>query len=298
MAQQPTRRRSTQPATIVSLGFLRRYVFVASHDMLWDLTARQFIRSRAAFNQHRNEFPADCEHSLDVLFRGPDAVRKVDAVTYRPGANVVVEEHGAQKLNLWAPTALDPVPGDVAPFLDLAAHVLDGDEVATNFVLDYFAHLVQHPGIKIASAILIIGKPGIGKSLIGRVLTELVGVHNAVRVGPREFAANFNEWIEANRAANFTRSSRLLAGRCSLSSGTGVSKRILATLPAKVSYHFMRSSGAGYWTLAMMSGLAGFTLTCEVSKMIAAPFPFAPYPRHIESLPSVSPGSCLDMQKM
>ena len=84
----------------------------------------------------------------------------------------------------------------MSPFLEHLNYILDGDTTAIGYILNWFAHLVQKPWIKIKSAPLIIGEQGIGKSMIGDMICAIVGLRNTTAVEESDLRSPFNEWID------------------------------------------------------------------------------------------------------
>ena len=79
-------------------------------------------------------------------------VDRVDKITFLPGSSEIVTEDGAKCLNVWTPPDIVPKAGDASPFLNHIDYILDSDPAAISYLLDYLAHLVQKPWIKIKSA--------------------------------------------------------------------------------------------------------------------------------------------------
>ncbi|WP_412546235.1 primase-helicase family protein [Maricaulis sp. MIT060901] len=116
---------------------------------------------------------------------------KVERLVYRPGDPPgIFNLEGNNVLNVWRDTGVDAVPGE---FGMIAKHLenLVPDVAEREHVLDYLAHLVQHPAVKIKHVLLIIGGQGIGKSAIGRLVSRLVGNENTLMVGPSEAEDRF-----------------------------------------------------------------------------------------------------------
>lgn len=176
-------------------GFTRDYVYIAHADKMYNLRSGQYVRISAVERLYQGQVGGRDE-IREGLLEGPYAVEKVHAVTFRPGAERFVVEGHCRHLNLWRPTELQPIEGDVAPFLQHIVYIFDGDEEAINYVLNYLAHLVQRPGQKIPAAILLTGRQGTGKSLIARIVRKMVGEHNSNMLSPIDLMSQFNSFIE------------------------------------------------------------------------------------------------------
>ncbi|MBU1222304.1 MAG: hypothetical protein KKA22_03995 [Gammaproteobacteria bacterium] len=61
-------------------------------------------------------------------------------------------------------------------------------------LLDYFAHTVQHPEVKINFGLVLIGESGIGKDMMLTPVKRAVGEHNTQDVTPKEITSQFTGW--------------------------------------------------------------------------------------------------------
>lgn len=195
--------KSALPATTsVVTELCQRYVFVKAVNALWDRQIRTLVTIDAVRHAHWSEMPSDEDGNAidprDILLKGKfgQPVDKADVIGFMPGTSEIFIDSGAVTLNMWTAPDLIPQPGSVQPFLDHIWYVLDGDRQSQDFVLDYLAHLIQRPDVKIKSAILIIGKPGIGKSLIGEMIATLIGRQNTTAVEDADLRSAFNEWMD------------------------------------------------------------------------------------------------------
>ena len=73
-------------------------------------------------------------------------------------------------------TPADCFEGPVGPFVN---HIGDiwckGDDTVTKFVLDWMAHLLQRPGVKMVTTPVLVGPQGAGKGVIVHLLGALLG---------------------------------------------------------------------------------------------------------------------------
>ncbi|HLO75471.1 MAG TPA: DUF5906 domain-containing protein [Magnetospirillum sp.] len=97
-------------------------------------------------------------------------------------------------LNLWRPSELKPVEGDVSLF-QRHMELLIPDEGERNHVLDWAAFEVKHPGTKIRHGILIQGAQRTGKTTLGKILARCIGRRNTVNVANSVLSGKFNGWI-------------------------------------------------------------------------------------------------------
>jgi hypothetical protein len=117
---------------------------------------------------------------------------EVAKLTYQPGAARFVQ---GSLFNLWPGWGVDPVAGDVSPFLRLVEHLFTGAEPeALEWFLRWCAYPLQYPGTKLFSSVVIHGiRHGTGKSLIGYTLGRIYG-KNFTEISQVDLHNNFNEW--------------------------------------------------------------------------------------------------------
>lgn len=180
-----------------------QYVFVKAVNQFWDRNARGLMALEAVRNHHWSEMPEDADglriSPLMVLLQDKDGCDKADSITFHPGQPELIKEGSTTLLNNWTPPTCPRTPGDATPFERHVAMICDGNEIATAHVLDFMAHLVQRPAVKIRSTLLIIGMPGIGKSIITDTLTIILGEKNVAAVEESQLRSSFNEWMDGTQ---------------------------------------------------------------------------------------------------
>lgn len=182
----------------------RRYVFVKQLNAFWDRNARTVCELKGVSNMHIADMPVDDESGkpmdpLDIMLAGMIGgmtCDKVDAIGFVPGEEELFQDGGCSILNVWTKPDIVPIEGDVSIFLDHVEYILDGEATIIKHVLDFLAHLVQKPAEKIKSTILIIGEPGVGKSIIGEMMIRLLGEKNVTAIEDSDLRSSFNEWMD------------------------------------------------------------------------------------------------------
>ena len=102
---------------------------------------------------------------------------------------------GARKgyYNLWQGFAVEPRPGDCGKFL---AHIRDniaqGNTFLYNWIVGFFAQIVQQPDVKLGTALALRGEPGVGKTKVGEVFGSLLKPHYKLVADPRFVTGQFN----------------------------------------------------------------------------------------------------------
>lgn len=183
----------------------RRYVFIKAVNGFWDRAVGTFVSVDGLRNYHVGDMPMAEDgqrvNPIVYLLHEEKGCDKVDEVTFDPGRDEILVDRGVRRLNCWRPTETPMREGDASPWERHIVNVCDGNERATEHLMDYLAHMVQRPGIKIRSTILLIGKPGAGKSMIGDTMTLILGEHNVATVEQSQLRSQFNSWMHAKQAA-------------------------------------------------------------------------------------------------
>ena len=115
--------------------------------------------------------------------------RQHRALVLRPGQPEVTAEG---ELNTWQGYVIEPVPGDVGPFLRLYKRLLGIEQ----FPLLWIAHLVQHPGIKMFVALVIWSRAqGVGKNLLFEAVAALFNRRHWKLIDQGDVDDTFSGWI-------------------------------------------------------------------------------------------------------
>lgn len=95
--------------------------------------------------------------------------------------------------NLWRGFEVEPAPGDWSL---LNHHILEnvchGDDALHVWVLSWFAHMFQKPRERIATSLVLRGKQGSGKTIIGQHFGRLIAAHYFLVDDPRYIVGQFN----------------------------------------------------------------------------------------------------------
>jgi energy-coupling factor transporter ATP-binding protein EcfA2 len=116
-------------------------------------------------------------------------VRKVD---YLAGDDRLVVDGVA---NQWVRDGVLPAEGDCSVILDFLKYLIP-IEREREYILDYLAHMVQKPSVKIAHGLMLTGLQGNGKSTFARILKRMLG-RNARTVNGAELHGRFkNRFVD------------------------------------------------------------------------------------------------------
>jgi len=126
-------------------------------------------------------------------------LKVIEGLDFMPGMEEITQDDdGFIVLNLWQPPPWQLIDGAAEPslFLEHLAYLFDGDQGATDHVLDWIAHLVRRPAERIDHALLITSEQkGIGKSTLGQIVKRLTGEKNARTAAPKDLKSQFDGWL-------------------------------------------------------------------------------------------------------
>lgn len=177
-------------------GLVRRLVF--------NSLTLQFFDPITGLRLDRIQIDSHFRHSMGPRFAerllSDPHLRKGLGFTYRPGVNEVIvhDRHDQALINIWRGGGIAPVAGDASPLERHLRYLCSSDE-EFEYLRDWLAYLVQHPGQKIMCAVVLVGRQGTGKTGLTQLLTAMLGQRNVTVVSTTEVRSGFNEWLEAKQ---------------------------------------------------------------------------------------------------
>jgi hypothetical protein len=109
---------------------------------------------------------------------------------------VTFDPSGQQKkgvYNLWQGFPTEPIEGDSSAITNfLWQDICDKDADGFQYLMTFFAHLIQFPGDKPGVALVLKGLKGVGKDTTILLLRKLVGTHFAYATSTENILSNFN----------------------------------------------------------------------------------------------------------
>jgi Family of unknown function (DUF5906) len=135
-----------------------------------------------------------------------DRHKPVEQMTWAPGQPMIIrdrllrdggliEKAGVSCFNLYKPpTVKSGDPARVGPWLDHARNVYGSD---ADHIVQWLAHRVQRPHIKINHGLVLGGDQGIGKDTLLEPAKHAVGPWNFVEVTPRHLLGRFNGFAKS-----------------------------------------------------------------------------------------------------
>ena len=169
---------------------------------VWITSMERFVRvtdgTMFTVNQFRSQFLhlVPGSNLLKSVWENRSPIKKFESAVYLPGEDDVV----GSSFNLWRKSELKPEAGDVEPFLQHLENLFP-DEDERSLVLDYLHFIACRPGIKLNFALVIYGMPGIGKSILGKLLCKLLGPHNVCFPSNDEVNSRWTLWQQGKSLA-------------------------------------------------------------------------------------------------
>ncbi len=160
------------------------------------MTRRNFASSFA----HKTVRIDDKKILLPELLWGLGAAIRVQGLTFDPEGEQIVNTPEGDKMNQWAGFAIEPAASpvkkaDVKPFLHYLYNVVcDGNDSHYGWVLSWVADIFKEPAKKCGTALVLVGLPGAGKSILGhQILGRIIGdAHYASTNSVDNVTKNFN----------------------------------------------------------------------------------------------------------
>lgn len=123
---------------------------------------------------------------------------EVEGMSYAPGKPSITVEDGKRTLNTWRGWGIQPVAGHVDRWLQLLALNLKSDDLQ-EWILNWMAYPLQHPGQKLNSLLLMFGPQGTGKDVFLRPLHAIYGTANAVKISNDQIGSTFTSLYAAKQ---------------------------------------------------------------------------------------------------
>ena len=154
------------------------------------------LEAAAVNTKHLSEMPLN-ENGMPIppVYLLTMSGESVDSFNFFPGQPEIIVTEKTRDLNTWKPPQIVPVEGDASPFVDHIGKVMDGNDTLRDYILDYLAHLIQFPHLKIRSTILLISLPGAGKSMVAEWMSHIIGHSSAHSVTNDQISGTFNDYL-------------------------------------------------------------------------------------------------------
>ena len=181
-------------------ALIARFVFVILNQEYFDTERHALIGDKAIRHLLTPYMPQKSGREIDPIDRlmRSRAKTNVEAMAFHPGETAIFTHEGRRYANTFLdcfPTPIEPMADELAR-IDWLFNRID-DSAYRSWLLQFFAHVVQRPGVKIRTAPLIWSKTeGNGKSTIAHTIPRLlVGSEYYTEVDQGELNSDFNDYL-------------------------------------------------------------------------------------------------------
>lgn len=156
------------------------------HMSLESFRAMSGNRCFTIYNKEGVPTPSEMT-AVDLWYKFPER-RNFQKVTLAPPNHEGKPYVPLTTLNLWKPPTIRGRSGCGWGLLreHLEGNVCQGDEERFNFVMTWFADIVQNPGRKTGSVLILRGEEGVGKSIIGQTFCKMIGPRHSIVLSQEE----------------------------------------------------------------------------------------------------------------
>lgn len=124
--------------------------------------------------------------------------RQYKGIVFAPPKDITATDKSSNGYyNLWKGWHVKPCEGDCKYFLrHIRSNISNGDKQIYEYILNWLADLVQHPGKKPGVAIVMRGQQGTGKGAFVNQILAIVGAHGLHVSHPKRLASGFNSHLK------------------------------------------------------------------------------------------------------
>jgi len=121
---------------------------------------------------------------------------QANGIVYEPGRDGgIISMDGRPMVNVYRPSTIRPIKGDVAPFLQFTEHLIPDPE-DRHYTLRWIATLSARPDIRMFYSLLLFSlAQGVGKTTLAMIVSRLVGLHNTSFPSSEQIIAKYKSWL-------------------------------------------------------------------------------------------------------
>lgn len=189
--------------------WLKDWVYVTEVDRYYRIESGETLTVQG-FNSAYNQFmPTNDSGNMAMTAHTfatvTSPVSIINAIRYMPVCGPTFEMNGRSCVNSYhaskvpaAPAVIDLAGGKAVEKINWhIEHVIAGGRKdVEGQLMSFLAHNVQFPGKKVRWAPLIKGVEGDGKSMLGNLMSMMMGASNVRTIGPNAVKSDFNNWAE------------------------------------------------------------------------------------------------------
>lgn len=190
--------------------WLKDWVYVSDDDQFYRMNSDEWLSVQGFNARFNRELPVSEDGNIGKTaawtaledYRIPNVTRAV----YLPWASALFEMEGITYVNSYRPCSVPAAADHMSREGENAVRIVkrhlsllcgNRKPIVDTFI-DWMAHNVQKPGVKIRWAPLVKGIEGDGKSVIGSLMSAVMGRVNVRNVSPKVLATDFTGWGEGS----------------------------------------------------------------------------------------------------
>jgi len=193
--------------------WVQPWVYVTDDDKFYRLDSEEWLTMQGFNARFNRELPTDEDgamaKSAGWTVLDDMHIPSVTKALYLPWAAPKFDLEGVACVNTYRPSAVPQPVATLSPEGRAAVSVVrqhlnliaGGRQEVVATMVDWLAHNVQHPGVKIRWAPLVKGVEGDGKTLLGSLLAAVMGRVNVRNVSPKVLGTDFTGWAEGSCVA-------------------------------------------------------------------------------------------------
>lgn len=195
-----------QKCTDKSIGnMIDRYYYIDTTEEAWDVHKKQRVKLTAV--KHKNPV------NYETWYKSPSRKEiEPENIWFDPTGDRRPAIDGELYVNSYKGLPFEPAEElsheqaqQIAkPFIDLLAHLCNGEMQQVNWVLNWLAMPLQKPGTKLDTSLIFHGRTqGAGKSLFfGGVMGAIYGDYS-LTLGQSQLEGQYNDWVDGKLWAIF-----------------------------------------------------------------------------------------------
>lgn len=179
-------------------NFVDDFVFVQSYCEYMSRDTKECMNARAFDTTYNRLTPInDDGEKQNATVYSNDIIECVAKAMYAPMFANTFTHDTVNYINLYRPTLLNRVNYGTTNIVERVkkhiAHLVASEE-EQDIIINYLAHNVQFPGIKIHWAIVLQGVQGDGKSFLAEMMQHVLGMYNVRMMNAQTLGTNFSGW--------------------------------------------------------------------------------------------------------
>lgn len=189
-----------RPISVLRDSFRDLWAYVPETDMFVCTEMPSLIYSEEILNKVLAPF-SHVASTSKLIVKGQRGT--TTNICYRPDVKGLIVSDGSDRaINLHIPSTIEPLPGDVGPFLEFMEYLFVNENERRE-ALRWCATLIARPEIRMGYGMLLISeKQGTGKTTLGAaILAPLVGMQNVGFPSETDVNSQFNSWVAKKRLA-------------------------------------------------------------------------------------------------